>query len=248
MNYLKLNENENYTYYKLEINNNCYFVKQLKRKNSILIKMLQNEVDNLNKLKGLNVPTIIYYNVEEGYIIYKYIQGDNLQKINLSNIKEITNIVFKILDGISLIHMQGIIHCDIKKSNIILSDDKVYIIDFGISCTNEKNEFSGYGSISYCSPEQIKRKKITIQSDIYSLGVLMYELYTRKLPFTFGKYDAKKIMKNHFEMKLLPPSSINKELPKTLDNIIEKCLKIDPNERFSSIDELKNTLRRQLNN
>ena len=243
---IKIGENKNYIYYKLFDNNRYYFMKRLKNNDFNLKKMLKNEIDVLSKLDGLNVPVVVNYSLDMGYIVYEYIDGLNLNNIKIMNINDIHILVLKILDVLSLIHKHGIIHCDIKKSNIILSNDEVYIIDFGISCTDGINNFLGYGSIGYCSIEQINRCKLTVKSDIYSIGILMYELYTGILPFTLDEFDKEKIMKNYFELKVTKSSIINKKIPRYIDDIIDKCLKKDPNDRYSSVDELRKDLYEKL--
>ena len=239
--YQIITENENCIYYKILYQNKNYFAKHYKKIKNI--KMIYNEINILKELTGLNVPKILNYNIQKKYIIYNYISGQNLNHLKVAELKYKTLIFIKILDTISLIHKKGIIHCDLKPENIILSGNIIYIIDFGIAChLNQPYIFKGIGSIEFSAPEQFNRENVSVKTDIYSLGIILYKMLTDVLPFTSSTNNKDEIMHNHLNNNYILPSHISSNLPSYYDRIIKKCLNPNPIDRYESVEELKKDL------
>lgn len=195
----------------------------------------------------------------QGFMLMEFIDGDNLRK-HISDqdlaIGQAVELCEQICSGLNYIHRHrlkdgryhSIIHRDIKPENILIRrDGRVKIVDFGLS-TEEKpfrllRSKSRAGTPQYMSPEQIKGKRVDERSDIYSLGVCMYELFTGRLPYE-GK-NRKETMKMHISRKVKPepPSSVNRKIPLTLSRIIMTALEKDPEKRFQSVAELQLALK-----
>lgn len=179
----------------IDLDNKKYILKRVNNSDVSLINMLKNEVNALYKLKeSSKVPQIYYYNFSENnnMIIIELIKGKTINELRFENDKQKVSIMLKILDAIKEIHKLGVIHCDLKPDNIILDLNKnIKILDFGISINNKINYFTGYGNARYCSKEQLTNKNFDFTTDIYSLGVIFYELILGKAPFEGTKYEIK---------------------------------------------------------
>lgn len=179
----------------IELDNKKYILKKVKNSDVTLINMLKNEVNVLYKLKDTSLsPQIYYYNFNESnnIIIIELIKGKPINELKLENTKQKVSLMLKILDAIKEIHKLNVIHCDLKPDNILLDLNKnIKIIDFGISINDNKNYFKGYGNTRYCSKSQLTKNSIDFTTDIYSLGVIFYELILGKLPFEGTKKEIK---------------------------------------------------------
>ena len=210
-------------------------------------KRFMGEARSSSSLDHANICTI--YNVNETedgqlFICMNYCTGENLQKY-LNNrdlsIKRIVKYIIQIAKGLDKAHNKGIVHCDIKPSNIIITNDKVAkIVDFGIAkiATEEKllKKDRISGTIAYMSPEQVSNAEIDARSDIWSLGVIFYEMLAKKAPFEDNYYDALMYAIVNEEPESI--SLINPKVPLELEQIIMKMLKKDPEERYTSIKDL----------
>jgi len=198
----------------------------------------------------LNHPNIVtvydFLEVESGYfIVMEYVHGESLGKILWKHGPLGTPVaisVFKqILDGIGYAHSKGVIHRDIKPNNFLLTPSLVKISDFGIAqiiCDTGLNANEGVvGTPKYMSPEQILGEKTDHRSDIYSLGITLYEMLTGRVPFGSDSDTDYGIKRGHIE---LPPPSLSRikpDIPGELENIVFRALAKRPEERFQSIDE-----------
>ena len=203
---------------------------------------------------GLNHPNIVtIYDVAESddvaYIAMELLEGLSLQQIISSGTRLPTaraaRIIAEVADALAYAHDRGIIHRDIKPANIILSRRGITkITDFGIAqfpATSSTQPGLLIGSPRYMSPEQISGSPISGQTDIFSLGVVLYELLTGKTPFE-GK-DIGELMYRILNQKPLPPSAIAPTVPLDLDAIVEQAMAKNPGERFGNARDMARPLR-----
>ena len=205
---------------------------------------------------GLEHPNIVnIYDVgsEEGlhYIVMEYVEGITLktyiEKKGQLSFKEAVSIAIQVARGIEAAHNKQITHRDIKPQNIIISTEgKVKVTDFGIARAASSNTISSdvMGSVHYSSPEQARNGFVDGRSDIYSLGIVMYEMVTGRVPFDGDTTVAVAIQ--HLQEEMTPPSTYAKELPISMEKIILKCTQKNPDRRYQTIGELLNDLRKSL--
>ena len=197
---------------------------------------------------GLNHPNIvsIYDVVDEEelhYIVMELVEGITLKeyitKKGHLDIRESIGIAVQVAQGIGAAHQRGIIHRDVKPQNMILAGDgKVKVADFGIAraVTAQTISSQAMGSVHYISPEQARGEFTDARSDIYSLGITMYEMVTGRLPFNGD--TAVSVALAHIEETLVPPETYNPAIPKSLEQIIIKCVEKEPENRYQDIETL----------
>lgn len=202
---------------------------------------------------GLSHPNIVsvYDVIDEGalhYIVMELIEGITLKsyiaKKGKLEVKESIGIAIQVAQGIAAAHEQHIIHRDIKPQNMIISKDgKVKVADFGIAraVSAQTLTSAAMGSVHYISPEQARGGFSDERSDIYSLGVTMYEMVTGRLPFE-GE-NTVSIALAHLEDSLVPPGVHNPEIPASLERIIMKCMEKKPERRYANANEVIADLR-----
>jgi HEAT repeat protein/tRNA A-37 threonylcarbamoyl transferase component Bud32 len=156
-----------------------------------------------------------------------------------------------IATGMAVAHQVGIVHRDLKPANILIDNDSLLkIVDFGVAAAHSQGDTqltkTGYviGSPKYMAPEQILGKKVDERADIYSLGVILYELFAGVPPYSRG--DHMSVMYQHVQGKARPPIEINKALPPELNNLVMKCMSLDKAKRAQSMDELRLSLEKFL--
>jgi len=191
---------------------------------------------------------------EDGsYLVMEYVSGGTLepytQPDKLMTINSIVEIIFKCCKALDYAHRHGIIHRDIKPANILLTDGTdIKISDFGaaLSVTAETTQVSGIGSPAYMSPEQLQETTLSHQTDIFSLGVVMYQLLTGSLPFKST---------NNYSMvyqiiNVDPPSAsvLRPDSPATVDMIVKRALEKDIAKRFQTWEEFAQALADTFNN
>jgi HEAT repeat protein/tRNA A-37 threonylcarbamoyl transferase component Bud32 len=152
-----------------------------------------------------------------------------------------------IATGMAVAHQAGIVHRDLKPANILIDNDGLLkIVDFGVAAAQTQGDTqltkTGYviGSPKYMAPEQILGKKVDERADIYSLGVILYEMFAGVPPYSRG--DHMSVMYQHVQGKARPPIDINKDLPLELNNLVMKCMSLDKAKRAQSMDELRVSL------
>lgn len=207
---------------------------------------------------GLTHPNIVgVYDVGEEngihYIVMELVQGitlkDYIEMKGHLEVKEALNISVQIANGLSVAHENRIIHRDIKPQNIMISrDGKVKVADFGIAKVADSTTVTtnAAGSVHYISPEQARGGYSDAKSDIYSLGITMYEMLTGEVPFDGETNVAVALL--HIQGEMIPPRQINPEIPKSFEKIILKCTQKKPERRYSTAKELIADLKKVLTN
>ncbi len=184
------------------------------------------------------------------YMVTEYIDGKTLKDIintkgPLSSQKAL-DYALQITAGIEHAHLKNIIHRDIKPQNVIVANDgTVKIVDFGIArmlshTTRTMGGKDVVGSVHYISPEQARGAQVDSRTDIYSFGILLYEMFTGKVPFT-GE-EAVTIAMKHVNEQPAPPKTVNPSLLKGINDIIMKCIQKDPQRRYQTASELREDL------
>ena len=207
---------------------------------------------------GLEHPNIVnIYDVgsENGlhFIVMEYVEGITLktyvEKKGQLSFKEATSIAIQVARGIEAAHSKEIIHRDIKPQNIIISTEgKVKVTDFGIARAISSNTISAevMGSVHYASPEQARNGFVDGRSDIYSLGIVMYEMVTGRVPFDGDTTVSVAIQ--HLQEEMVEPSAYAPELPVSYEKIVLKATQKNPDRRYQTIMDLIADLRKALAN
>jgi HEAT repeat protein/tRNA A-37 threonylcarbamoyl transferase component Bud32 len=166
-------------------------------------------------------------------------------------LKRAVKFAVDIATGMAVAHQAGIVHRDLKPANVLIDNDLLLkIVDFGVAAAQTQGDTqltkTGYviGSPKYMAPEQILGKKVDERADIYSLGVIMYEMFSGVPPYSRG--DHMSVMYQHVQGKARPPIEINKDLPVELNNLVMKCMSLDKAKRAQSMDELRLSLEKFL--
>lgn len=204
-----------------------------------------NEAKAISSLNHPNVATI--HDVEDAYdqkfIVLEYIGGGSLRKKigPLMSISDVVSYATQIAEGLAHAHKRGIIHRDIKTDNIMLAEDgHVKVTDFGLArlgnVTHLTKVGSTLGTAAYMSPEQAQGAAVDHRSDIFSFGVVLYELSTSQLPFT-GEHEAA-LLYEVVNMSPKPLEEVRADIPATLRHIIERTLEKDVGVRYQSLDEV----------
>ena len=198
----------------------------------------------------LNDPHIVgIYDVREDhglqYMVMQYVKGTDLKAYIRKHypipFPQVIDIMEQVLSAVATAHAYGIIHRDLKPQNILIDENKnVKITDFGIAVAVSQDSLTQtntlMGSVHYLSPEQARGSIATKQSDIYSLGIILFELLTGKVPFE-GE-TAVSIALKHFREEIPSVREQNKEIPQALENVIIKATAKEPAERYSSVNEM----------
>ncbi len=241
---------------KCHVLNRQVAVKILKHKfieDADLVKRFDSEAKAAASIQHPNIVNIFDVGVEDNihYIVMELLSNDTLKDYiakhdGFINSQEIAKIGLQIAEGLAIAHDMGIIHRDIKPQNILMcGQSKLKVADFGIahavngSVTRNAGEV--IGSVSYASPEQSRGGYIDQRTDIYSLGVLLYELATNQVPFE-GDVPVTVALK-HLKEAPIPPSKINPDINTDLEKIILKCLQKLPDQRYQAVEFLMNDLR-----
>lgn len=215
-------------------------------------KRFHQEAKSAANLSHPNIVTVHDFGLEgeQLFIIMEHIPGTHLKKIIQEReklpIEEGLDIIIQAAAGIGYAHRAGFVHCDVKPHNILVAPDKrVKVTDFGIARAlasirpDEKTNIV-WGSPQYLSPEQANGEAPSPASDVYSLGVVMYEVLTGKLPF-YSK-DANQMIKLHLESQPVSPRIINPEIPQPLEQIILKVLSKEPSSRYRTAEQFGRVL------
>ncbi len=212
------------------------------------VRKFQREAQAASTLDHPNIVGIYDVGEDNGnyYIVMEYVEGQTLKSLvkrrGYLTLLEVIDIMSQLTSGIAHAHEKGIIHRDIKPQNVLILDDGlVKIADFGIAQALNSNELtetnSVMGSVHYLPPEQANGTGSTYKSDIYSLGILMYELLIGKVPFK-GENAVEIAIK---QMKDPIPSvcELKNDIPQSVENIILKATAKNPKNRYNSVEEMK---------
>jgi tRNA A-37 threonylcarbamoyl transferase component Bud32 len=220
-----------------------------------LVMRFQKEARAAGKLVHPNI--IIIYDTgedeETAYIAMEYIEGDTLENLIQKGIRfpmeKIIDVMDQICDGLEYTHRQGIVHRDLKPSNIMLvKGNRVKITDFGISkvvgAPSSPFTQAGIflGTPSYMSPEQIGGRKIDGRSDLFSLGIILYQLLTGEKPFVANTIST--LLYKIVNKEPAPPSRIDSSIPSRYDEVIAKALAKDPDKRYQTAKHFVEDLKR----
>lgn len=222
------------------------------------IRRFETEAQSAARLVHPNIVSIFDVGVDNGiyYIVMELIQGKTLKQIILGERgplpwKWSVNVAIQIASALEMAHKNNIIHRDIKPHNIIITEDGIAkVTDFGIAKAVSNSTITAFGttigSVHYFSPEHARGGYTDAKSDLYSLGVVMYEMVTGKVPFDADTPVS--VALKHMQEEPVPPIEVNTNLPEAVNKIILKSLKKDPMLRYQTSTELLQDLRTALKN
>jgi serine/threonine protein kinase len=225
----------------------------------IFMRRFRREARNLAQLQHPNI--VRFYGLEEedlqAFILMDYIEGPTLREVIRRAgskglpLERIQAILEDICAALHYAHKKGLVHCDIKSGNVLLDrSGKAYLTDFGISRGMEAatSTMVGIGTPAYMAPELIKGKDPTPQTDIYALGIVLYEMLTGgERPFTGERAEitgstAEKVRWEHLKMEPMPVSQFNPKVSAKVEGVINRCLQKKSVKRFASAMDVYNTL------
>ncbi|MBI4245169.1 MAG: protein kinase [Planctomycetes bacterium] len=227
-------------------------IKFLNMPSSETINRFQNEAETIAKLDHFNIVPLYEIGQYSGkyYMVLKYLPGMTLEKSKTPiEINFALSIIKSVCDALQYAHTKGVIHRDIKPHNILLSDNKTFVLDFGIAklqdslLTSTKDTL---GTPNYMSPEQAEGMQVDQRTDIYSTGASLYYLLTGHHPFNGG--TVLEVIKNVIDKEPIPVNKINPHVKNSLKLIIHKSMSKDPNLRYENIGEFKSDIEKYLNN
>ena len=219
-----------------ELSKDERFIKRFKRESA--------QVINLDHPNIVHVYTVGDYK-QQPFIVMEYVKGktlkDYLREHGALEPQTVIHIMTQLAEGVLYAHQNNIIHRDLKTQNIMITDEQVVkITDFGIALSSNEADVTQtntiMGSVHYLAPELARGNLATERSDIYALGIILYELLTGDVPFK-GE-GAVNIALQHLEAEMPSIKLVKEELPNSLDNIISRCTCKLPSDRYHSVDEL----------
>ena len=213
----------------------------------------KREAQNAGRLSHPNIVNMYDVGYDQGYhyIVMEYVEGQTLkeyiQERGKLSVDEAIKFAVAIAEGLEHAHAMGIVHCDIKPHNMLITKSgRLKVTDFGIArAMNSQNTMmytnSVMGSAHYLSPEQASGKAIDGSTDIYSLGVVLYEMLTGRVPYEADTPIA--VALKHVKDKLIPPTRYNPSIPPLLESVVMKALQKKPADRYRSVSEMIGDLR-----
>lgn len=213
------------------------------------MKNFRNEAQTVSQINHQNILTIYDFNEEEGFIVTEYIEGETLRSRLQSGALDVSAalaITRQIASALEAANARGVVHSDIKPENVIVREDGlVKVLDFGIAKLGEsgppedEGNPAGFGTANYMSPEQLRGQDVDARTDIWSLGVCLYEMLTGAPPFKGEKRidTFASILKDE-------PDTLDQNVPENLKTIIVKALQKDRDKRYQTMREFKSGLER----
>ncbi|MDH4161972.1 MAG: serine/threonine protein kinase [Nitrospirota bacterium] len=232
-------------------------IKQLKKSyhaDAQIIKRFERESQVAASLQHENIVHIYDFWKRPNFaIVMEYVDGTDLaeilEKTGPLPVDVGIMIAIQVCNALDYAHMRGLVHRDIKPSNIMIKrNGEVKLMDFGIAHTRHMDALTMPGTLigtpAYMSPEQILGQPLDIRSDLFSFGIVLYEMFTGVKPFTDEETRgvSAKIVKDEF----LSPRRVNRDIPRALQRIIKKCLRKKPHRRFASMPDLERKLGKRL--
>jgi serine/threonine protein kinase/Flp pilus assembly protein TadD len=215
------------------------------------VERFSNELKIARKIGHKNVARMFDLNEEQGthYITMEYVRGEDLKKlirkIGQLSAGQAIPIAIQVCEGLSEAHRLGVVHRDLKPQNVMVDEGgNARIMDFGIARSLESKGITGAGVMvgtpEYMSPEQVEGKEAGQSSDIYSLGIILYEMVTGRVPFE-GDTPFTIGVKHKSEMPKAP-KDLNEQIPEDLSSVIMRCLEKDKEKRYQSAGEVRSEL------
>ncbi|NLB17327.1 MAG: serine/threonine protein kinase, partial [Syntrophomonadaceae bacterium] len=220
-------------------------------RDSNLVAKFRSEAQSAARLSHPNIVNVYDVGEDQGanFIVMEYIEGINLKEYieqkNLLSPEEAISIALMICDALAQAHEKGLIHRDIKPHNIMLTRDGIAkVADFGIAraANTATITFGGdmVGSVHYVSPEQARGEPVDSTSDIYSLGCLLYEMVTGRVPF--DATSPVTVALKHIHERPIPPSVVNIQVPGSLEEVIMIAMEKKPAYRYQTAMEMRQAL------
>jgi eukaryotic-like serine/threonine-protein kinase len=210
----------------------------------------RREIQLLGALAHPNIASLhnAFYYEGQLVMVMELVRGQTLRAKSVHTripVPQVLQYTRQILCALEYAHQRGIVHRDVKPTNIMLTEeDQVKLVDFGIAISDRSADLTapGYmvGSISYMSPEQIAGDKATVRSDLYAVGVTLYEILTGRLPV--NGTTGFEIMRSHMNDRPVPPAEIDPRLPQSLSIAVLKALEKAPSDRFASAQDFLTAL------
>ena len=242
-----------------------YKAEDTKLKRSVALKFLPPELTHIPDVKERfmreaqaaaaldhpNICTVYEFDEaeEKAFISMAYVEGQSLRKKTESGpleLDEALRIALQVAQGLQIAHKKGVVHRDIKSANIMVTEDnQAKIMDFGLARmtggTLITQEGMTMGTIAYMSPEQARGEEVDQRTDIWSLGVVLYEMFGGQLPFR-GDHDQA-VVYSILNKKPRPITELRSEIPMSIEQVVDKALEKNPDERYQQIDELLDDLK-----
>lgn len=215
--------------------------------NEEIVSKFKKEATAIAKLSDNNIVNVLDVGTQGdiNYIVMELVNGKTLKKVieqfGKVSYETAINIAIQVAKALDCAHKNNIIHRDIKPQNILVTEEGlVKVTDFGIAKSSDSatltNTSTILGSAHYFSPEQAKGSFIDDRTDIYSLGVVMYEMLTGKVPFEADSPVT--IALKHLQEQVVPPKELNSKIPESLNKVVLKCMEKDANKRYQDVKEL----------
>lgn len=231
------------------------FIRRDSKDKSEIIDCFDCEIDAIKRIDHPLIANLLYVGISDEaipFMVIEYVEGRTLKQYILEKKHVDTelaiNIAGSVLGALKHAHKAGIVHGDIKPQNILLGSDYIKLTDFGASkivLNNLQHDLSGdsntFGSVNYCSPEQLTGGRVTAKSDLYSLGIVLYEMLCGCLPFEAA--NSQEVARKNKEESPRAPSELNPKIPKALENFILRALEKNPENRFQSAESMEQALR-----
>ena len=198
---------------------------------------------NLRRTFDLKIVKKMLLKVAEAYLLMEYVQGKTLEQRPPHSVAEIIDTFLQVAQGIKAVHTLGYVHCDMKPNNVLRGDSgNVKVIDFGQSCPIGTIKERIQGTPDFIAPEQVNRKPVTVQTDVYNLGATIYWCLTAKHVPTV--YTVSKKGENSFllENRIETPQELNPKIPPALSNLVMDCVSVRPQKRPADMDQVTTRL------